>query len=278
MKVPARLLFLLSLAYTANVNGQTLASPPALPATSKVVTPTPKPVSAPAPKPMVVSTAPKTLAAPKPQVASTTSKVQTVATSKPAAAPSLTPDAAEAPVVKLTAAESKIQQLITEREQLVLKYDYLKAQENSFWGNASKKDMKAVIDALKEVLQKDTEIIHAVSEQTLEARRLAAKRAAELEYETKRIANQVQGDKRLVTDNIFELKASLENSRNLVRRREKQIKDLEEKLVVSADAKFEHDAIAAFFAMLSLVLVGYISWLRGKLNRVQAPKKKLKKA
>ncbi|GGK68832.1 hypothetical protein ACD591_17405 [Rufibacter glacialis] len=172
--------------------------------------------------------------------------------------------------------ESKVDRLITEREQLVLKYDYFKTQSNNFWGKASKEDMRAVIEALKEVLQKDEQIIQAVEQANLETRRSVAKRAAELEKESKLLNNQVRGDKRVITDNIYDLKASVSNAQNLLKSKDRKIKDLEEKLQDSKDAKFEHDAIAAFFAMLCLLLIGYIIRLRGQVansrtsNRVKA--------
>ncbi|WP_207430730.1 hypothetical protein [Sabulibacter ruber] len=161
---------------------------------------------------------------------------------------------------------SRVDRLIIEREQLVLKYDYLKAQENNFWGKASKEDMIAVIDALKDILRKDEEIIHAVERENLETRRNVARRAAQLEAEAKKLNNQVQGDKRVITDNIYDLKSSVTNAQNLLKRKDRQIKDLEEKLQDSKDQKFEHDAIAAFFAMLCVLLAGYIVRLRNKLT------------
>ncbi|RNI27807.1 hypothetical protein EFA69_17020 [Rufibacter immobilis] len=189
-----------------------------------------------------------------------------------AAAASSSEDTAAPKTAPITAKESRVDQLITEREQLVLKYDYLKTQSNNFWGKASKEDMRAVIEALKEVLQKDEQIIHAVEQANLETRRNVAKRAAELEAEARKLNTQVLGDKRVVTDNIYDLKSSLTNAQNLIKRRDREIKDLEEQLQSSKDAKFEHDAIAAFFAMLALVLVGYIVRLRNKLTGLRQEK------
>ncbi|RNI30546.1 hypothetical protein EFB08_04645 [Rufibacter latericius] len=164
---------------------------------------------------------------------------------------------------------SKVDRLITEREQLVLKYDYLKTQGNNFWGKASKEDLLAVVEALKEVLQKDEQIIQAVEQANLETRRAVAKRAAELEAESKKLNSQVQGDKRVITDNIYDLKSSLSNAQNLLRNKDRKVKDLEEELQTSKDAKFEHDAIAAFFAFLCIGLVVYIVRLRNQLSSIR---------
>jgi hypothetical protein len=166
-------------------------------------------------------------------------------------------------------APSKVQRLITEREQLVLKYDYLKTQENSFWGNASKEDLIAVVEALKAILQKDSEIILAVEQEKLEARKNAAQRTAQLEAETKKLNTQVQGDKRVVTDNIYEMKTSLVYAQNLNRRLSKQITDLREELETAEDAKFEHDAIALGFFILALGLGVYIIRLRNRVSALQ---------
>ena len=257
MKSSCRFLLSIGLALPLTATAQTLATPPASPPQAKVA-------AKPAP------------AKPKESAANTVAKAAPTAAPKPAAAP---PKASgEVPQVPVPVQESKIQRLISEREQLILKYDYLKTQESSFWGNASKKDMVAVLDALKEVLNKDSEIIQAVSEQTLEARRAAALRAAELQKETERLNSQVKGDKRMVTDNIYDLKATLQNAQNLNRRRERQIRELEEKVAAVGEAKFEHDAIAAIFAMLSMVLIGYVVHLRGKMKNRPITKKRMKKA
>lgn len=222
----------------------------------------------------VPASTPKTKPAPTPAAKPKAAVANTAVTATPKQTPA---PVVEAPETATPYVEAKLQRLISEREQLVLKYDYLKVQESSLWGNASKKDMIAVIDALKEVLKKDSEIIQAVGEQSLENRRASALRAAELQRETKRLNNQVQGDKRMVTDNIYDLKASLENAQNLIRRRGVQIKQLEEKVARVSDAKFEHDAIAAFFAMLSLVLVGYVVRLRGKISKAPVAASRYKK-
>jgi hypothetical protein len=198
---------------------------------------------------------------PKPAstAAATTSSTQTPVTEE-----------ADKPAPPKPRPQSKVERLITEREQLVLKYDYLKTQNNNFWGKASKEDLIAVVDALKEVLQKDEQIIQAVEQANLETRRAVAKRAAELEAQTKQLNTQVQGDKRMISDNIYDLRTSLNNSQNLLRRKDREIRDLEEQVQTVKDAKFEHDAIAAFFAMLCLVLVGYIVRLRSQLGRSTA--------
>ncbi|KAA3438293.1 hypothetical protein [Rufibacter hautae] len=200
--------------------------------------------------------------------AATTTQTPTGQTNPTAAAAGATAGAAAESPNKPSAVTqrlSKVDRLIIEREQLVLKYDYLKTQSNNFWGKASKEDLLAVVEALKEVLQKDEQIIQAVEQSNLETRRAMAKRAAELEAESKKLNSQVRGDKRVITDNIYDLKTSLANAQNLLRNKDRKVKDLEEQLQASKDARFDHDAIAAFFAMLCLVLVGYIVRLRGQL-------------
>ncbi|MGV3539892.1 MAG: hypothetical protein ACO1OQ_08785, partial [Rufibacter sp.] len=209
--------------------------------------------------------------------ASQSPKPAVAAAAKPA--PSTAPATGQTPEVPkptVPASQAKIENLITDREQLVLKYDYLKTQGNNFWGKASKEDMRAVIEALKEVLQKDEEIIHAVEQANLETRRSVAKRAAELEAEARKLNSQVQGDKRVVTDNIYSLKASLANAQNLARRRERQIREMEERLEEANDAKFEHDAIAAFLAMFTLVLAGYIVRLKSQNKELKSNNQKVR--
>ncbi|ALJ00501.1 hypothetical protein [Rufibacter tibetensis] len=249
---------------------QTLATPPASSSTT-----------APAKKQDPNSLGAKVNAVIKKQTPQTTAPVAkqstTATTPSPAKSqPSVKDTTKAAKPSAVTQRLTKVDRLITEREQLVLKYDYLKTQGNNFWGKASKEDLLLVVEALKEVLQKDEQIIQAVEQANLETRRSVAKRAAELEAESKRLNNQVKGDKRVITDNIYEMRASVTNAQNLLKKKDRQIRDLEEQLQDSKDAKFDHDAIAAFFAMLSLVLVGYIIKLRNKVsegrtsNRVKA--------
>lgn len=265
---------MLSLSFPLAVSAQTLASPP--PGAAKAATAAPKKQAEPAlaakvnalikGQPTASAASPKPVASP----ASAAAAPPVQATAQPAASQA---PAAEAPKLPAPSASAvKIDNLITEREQLVLKYDYLKTQGNNFWGKASKEDMRAVIEALKEVLQKDEQIIHAVEQANLETRRSVAKRAAELEAEARKLNSQVQGDKRVVTDNIYELKASLANAQNLNRRRDRQIKDLEERLEAANDAKFEHDGIAAFLGMFSLVLIGLIVRLRSQVSELKKQK------
>lgn len=232
------------------VLGQTLSTPP-----KKTVAPAAKQAADPALTAKVNALIKKQSSV---TATSTTHTAAAPAQSAAADQPTETPKPAPVP-------ESKVDRLITEREQLVMKYDYLKTQETNFFGKASKEDLQAVIEALKEVLKKDEQIIQAVEQANLETRRSVAKRAAELEAEAKKLNNQVQGDKRVVTDNIYELKASLANAQNLNRRRDRQLKEMEERLETANDAKFEHDAIAAFLAVASMALVWYIMRLRSQL-------------
>ncbi|GAB2536296.1 hypothetical protein [Rufibacter soli] len=258
-------LFAANLFLSLAAHSQTLATPPAA-QTKSPATASPKPASTKLGEKVNALINKQTPA--KPATASAT-EAATAAQPKKAATPS-TPEAK--PAAPAVRPESKVERLITEREQLVLKYDYLKTQGSNFWGKASKEDMRAVIEALKEVLQKDEQIIHAVEQANLETRRSVAQRAAQLEAETKKLNNQVQGDKRVVTDNIYDLKTSLNNARNLTKRKDRVIKDLEEQVQTAKDAKFEHDAIAAFFAMFSLLLVGYIVRLRGQMGKTSQKK------
>ncbi|WP_210464782.1 hypothetical protein [Rufibacter roseolus] len=277
MKIVFPALIVLSLLQTAgSAVAQTLATPPASsqpPASKKQDSNLGSKVNA-----IIKNQKPQTTTLPaKPSTAVSTSAATTTQTPAGQTNPTTAAAGAEAMAAAskpsaVTQRLSKVDRLIIEREQLVLKYDYLKTQSNNFWGKASKEDLLAVVDALKEVLQKDEQIIQAVEQSNLETRRAVAKRAAELEAESKKLNSQVRGDKRVITDNIYDLKTSLANAQNLLRNKDRKIKDLEEQLQASKDAKFDHDAIAAFFAMLCLVLVGYIVRLRGQLTNIRDQK------
>ena len=255
---------------TLPLAAQTLSAPPATetkPKPSKSIANS----TAPKPEPPAAKVAP---VAKKPITSTTTTPTASKPTQQPAAKTTTATNTttAKAQDTKPTpepVAPSKVQNLITEREQLVLKYDYLKTQENSFWGNASKNDLIAVVEALKAILQKDSEIILAVEQEKLEARKNAAQRTAQLEAETKKLNTQVQGDKRVVTDNIYEMKTSLVYAQNLNRRLSKQITDLREKVQNAEEAKFEHDAVALGFFLLALGLVIYVIRLKNRISALQ---------
>ncbi|WP_181306279.1 hypothetical protein [Rufibacter sp. XAAS-G3-1] len=266
MKIAYSALFALSSLFTAeSISAQTLATPPTSSASAS---------SAKQQDPKLGSKVNAIIKSQKPQstAASAAKTTQTPAVKPNPATAKAQADTSRQKPSAVTQRLTKVDMLITEREQLVLKYDYLKTQGSNFWGKASKEDLLAVVEALKEVLQKDEQIIQAVEQANLETRRSLAKRAAELEAETKKLTSQVQGDKRVITDNIYDLKSSLSNAQNLLRNKDRKVKDLEEQLQASKDAKFEHDAIAAFFAMLCFVLVGYIFRLRNQLTTIREEK------
>ena len=58
--------------------------------------------------------------------------------------------------------------LIRERDALVRQYEQASAQRNSLFGNKpSKKDLEEVVESLKGIIRKDTEIVQAVKEAAL---------------------------------------------------------------------------------------------------------------
>ncbi|MDX5436319.1 MAG: hypothetical protein LPK03_03955, partial [Pontibacter sp.] len=57
--------------------------------------------------------------------------------------------------------EDKLTRLMSEREQLVLEYQYYKQQNSSFWGTQSKKDLLNIIETLKKIINLDSELVAA---------------------------------------------------------------------------------------------------------------------
>ena len=92
---------------------------------------------------------------------------------------------------------TRLSQLLAEREKIHQEYTFLNAQNSNFWGKKSKKDLLKIIDTLKEIIRKDSEIIREVNNESL-------KRQAQITVEKERIQNQVINDKRVVNDNFYD--------------------------------------------------------------------------
>ncbi|TXK45781.1 hypothetical protein FVR03_11855, partial [Pontibacter qinzhouensis] len=52
--------------------------------------------------------------------------------------------------------------LMEEREQLVMEYQFYNQQNSNFWGKKSKADLMNIIETLKKIINKDSELISAV--------------------------------------------------------------------------------------------------------------------
>lgn len=158
------------------------------------------------------------------------------------------------------AQNDEYQRLITERQELIKEYNYLNAQNSNFWGKKSKKDLLKIIDNLKAIIQKDTEIINNVQASYV-------KRNADLTVKTEKLQSERKADTRNISDNIFELKRQVANLETRDQQRLRKIAELEERVKETKAAKTEHDMITVFATVVSLFLLLYIIRLRSKTGK-----------
>ncbi|WP_250419060.1 MULTISPECIES: hypothetical protein [Pontibacter] len=167
------------------------------------------------------------------------------------------------------AQEDKLARLMSEREQLVLEYQYLNQQNNSFWGNKSKKDLLKIVDTLKEIIRKDSELIAAVKEASI-------KKIAATTVETQRTGKQTVVDQRQINDRIEGLQSQISTLQSQIKKRERTIKDLEVQLNEANEKRYGKDKVITVLAIVSAILLLYAIMLQVRLNNAKNKVKKKK--
>lgn len=160
----------------------------------------------------------------------------------------------------LLAQDDTLTRLLNEREQLTLEYQYYNKQNNNFWGKKSKKDLLHIIETLKNIINKDSEIIKEVNIQSL-------KKQAKVTVETGQVKRQVFNDQRVAMDNVYDLKRDVASLQNVVKVRQREINTLQEKLEETRKKQHDTEKIMALAGGFCLVLLIYIFILRSKLSR-----------
>ncbi len=155
--------------------------------------------------------------------------------------------------------DDSLRVLLSQREQLVKDYQFYNAQNSNFWGKKSKKDLLKIIDTLKGIIRKDSEIINTIKASTL-------RQAATLTVEQNKIAEQVRDDKVAVTNTIYSLKTQVANLDNLQKSRLRKINELNEEVAEERAKRSDRDKVIALTAMLLVGMGLYILNLRRKLN------------
>lgn len=161
---------------------------------------------------------------------------------------------------QLLAQDDEYQRLIKEREGLIVEYNYLNAQNSNFWGKKSKKDLLKIVDNLKAIIKKDTEIINNVQASYV-------KRNADLTVKTEKLQTERKADTRIISDNIFDMKRQVANLESRDQQRLQQIADLKEQMEEVKAAKTEHDMITVLASAVAIFLLLYIIRLRSKLAK-----------
>ena len=167
----------------------------------------------------------------------------------------------------LFAQDDEYQRLIKEREELIVEYNYLNAQNSNFWGKKSKKDLVQIIQTLKNIINKDSEIIREINTMNLKTRALST-------VETGKIKRQVVDDQRVTMENLHQLKQDLASAHNLHKVKDRELARLRGDLQEARQRRHQADITIAAAGALSLLLLLYVFMLRRKMPAGKTPARK----
>ncbi|WP_461490728.1 hypothetical protein [Pontibacter sp. HJ8] len=165
--------------------------------------------------------------------------------------------------------EDKLARLMSEREQLILEYQYYSQQNSSFWGKQSKKDLINIVNTLKEIIRKDSELISAVKE-------VSIRKIAESTVESQRTGKQTVQDERLINNRIADLQGQIKTLQSQSKKRERVILDLQEQLKATDEVRYGKDRVIAILSVVGFILFLYAVFLQVRLSKKAAPKKRKK--
>ncbi|MCJ8163543.1 hypothetical protein MKJ04_01730 [Pontibacter sp. E15-1] len=164
--------------------------------------------------------------------------------------------------------QDKLTNLMNEREQLVMEYQFYSQQNSNFWGKKSKADLLSIIETLKKIINKDSELISAIKVASI-------KKVAESTVENQREGKITVEDQRIVSARIADLQSQLKMLHANIKKRERTIKDLEVQLSETADLRYGKDKVITVLAVAAFILLLYAIYLQVRLN--SASKKVRKK-
>ena len=154
---------------------------------------------------------------------------------------------------------SPVTRLIQERELLVRQYEAANARRNSLFGNQpSKKDLQEVVEALKGIIRKDTEIVQAVKNDAL-------RRTASIVAEKQQAQQQItvaQTDQSSTRQRFYDLENQIQNLQMRDKQREKKLLDAQAAAKEAEEARTSREMIAVGLALLCVGLLLYIFKLR----------------
>lgn len=157
-----------------------------------------------------------------------------------------------------------LNRLLRERAQMIKEYEFYNAQNSNFWGKKSKKDLLNIIDALKGVINKDSEIIREINTVSMKKQAQITVAKTQVENQKKQIEDQVVGDKQVITDNLYALKTQIGNMENQQKVKQRQMNVLEARLNDSKDKIQELQQLLGLSVLAILGLVVYIFARNGK--------------
>ncbi|MBD2716630.1 hypothetical protein KBK19_16420 [Microvirga sp. STR05] len=178
---------------------------------------------------------------------------------------------AQTPAPAAAPAPDPLPRLIQERQQMVQQYEAAAAQRNAFLANKpSKKDLQEVVDALKGIIRKDTEIVRAVQAGTL--RKTAAVVAEN--QQVKQLATVAQTDQSSTRERFHDLENQIANLKERDRQREKKLQDLQATADEATEARTSRELLVAGLAVVCAGLLFYVLKLRGRLSTAPVKRRK----
>jgi len=168
--------------------------------------------------------------------------------------------------------QDKLTNLMNEREQLVMEYQFYTQQNSNFWGKKSKGDLMSIIETLKKIINKDSELIGAIKEASI-------KKVAESTVESQREGKMTVEDQRIISARMADLQSQIKTLQTTIKKRERTIKDLEMQLNDTAELRYGKDKVISVLAVAAFVLLLYAVFLQIRLNNSskKARKKKVVK-
>lgn len=167
--------------------------------------------------------------------------------------------------------DDPLPRLIQERQQMVQQYEEAASQRNAFLADKpSKKDLQEVVDALKGIIRKDTEIVRAVQAGTL--RKTAAVVAEN--QQVKQLATVAQTDQSSTQERFHDLESQIANLQERDRQRTKKLQDLQATADEATQARTSRELLAAALAVLSAGLLFYVLKLRGQRGAAPVTRRK----
>ena len=167
--------------------------------------------------------------------------------------------------------QDKLTDLMNEREQLVLEYQFYNQQNSNFWGKKSKKDLLSIIETLKKIINTDSELIAAIKEASI-------RKVAESTVEIQREGKITVQDQRIVSAQIAELQSQIKTLNTNIKKRERVIKDLEAQVDETSELRYGKDKVITVLGVTSFVLLLYAVFLQVRLNRSTTKVRKKKAA
>lgn len=144
------------------------------------------------------------------------------------------------------------EKLLQERQELLMQLEEAEAQNSALFGKKSKKDLRNTSELLKDIVEKDNEILNAFKR----------------ELNRKEVPKQSESaeDKE---QKIIELESQLSALNTQNKQRNIKAAELEKQMAIAKDRMFKYQSIILVTLLIIFLLTIYISRLRKKAKTKQ---------